>query len=231
MKKILQIESPTDELHTKIGGGIPLNSLFLIEASPGVGKSILAQRLAYGALINESTVTYISSELTVRGFLSQMESLNYDIKEDFIQGKLKFVTLFPSKGTISYEGMIDRVLSSDKLMGSDLIIFDTLSEITLKNKVDEKDHIELLGKLKKVIGMGDGRSIVLCVDPSTMDEKLMGMLRRLSEVYLVLEEREIYGSKLYYMVIKRYLGARNSVEKEIPYKVRAGIGIVIELAS
>jgi flagellar protein FlaH len=139
--------------------------------------------------------------------------------------------LFPSKGTISYEGMIDRVLSSDKLMGSDLIIFDTLSEITLKNKVDEKDHIELLGKLKKVIGMGDGRSIVLCVDPSTMDEKLMGMLRRLSEVYLVLEEREIYGSKLYYMVIKRYLGARNSVEKEIPYKVRAGIGIVIELAS
>lgn len=232
MSNIFKIEITGDEMHTKLGGGIPKSSLILIEALSGIGKSILAQRMTYGALLNEHSVSYISTELTVPGFLNQMESLNYKMKDYMGTGKFKFVTFFPSFAKLDLkENIMKRILSSKELIKSDILVFDTLSEILLKNNVSSENYIDIVGSLKKVLTYENGKSIILCVDPSIMDEKLLSMLRRMSEVFITMEERELYGAKLYYMIIKRLMGAQNDVTKEIPFKVRAGIGIVIEIAT
>ena len=67
-KNVFKINLEGDELHVKLGGGLPKSSIILIEAPAGLGKSVLAQRFTYGALINDVSVSYISSELTVQSF-------------------------------------------------------------------------------------------------------------------------------------------------------------------
>jgi len=77
----LRIEIESDELHRKIGVGIPKGALMLIEGEDGSGKSIVCQRLLYGFLKNGHTVTYICSEMTMKDFISQMKSIEYRIHE------------------------------------------------------------------------------------------------------------------------------------------------------
>ncbi|MCA9478567.1 MAG: hypothetical protein KC535_05460, partial [Nanoarchaeota archaeon] len=48
--KYINIEIKRDELHRNIGGALPKNSLILVEGVDGSGKSIMAQRIAYGCL-------------------------------------------------------------------------------------------------------------------------------------------------------------------------------------
>jgi len=69
-----------DDLNDKIGGGLPKGSLMIVEGESGIGKSILCQRITYGALVNGYTVTYISTEMTTLDFVRQMASLNYNIE-------------------------------------------------------------------------------------------------------------------------------------------------------
>jgi len=47
-----------DELERNLGGGIPKNSILLIEGEDGSGKSILSQRLIFSFLKSEASVTY-----------------------------------------------------------------------------------------------------------------------------------------------------------------------------
>lgn len=230
MESIFKIELEGDEFHLKLGGGIPKNSIVLIEALPGIGKSVLAQRFAYGTLVNGNSVSYISTELPVVGFLNQMDSLRYDIHNMFLSGQLKFISIFPAMRKVEFkENLIAKVLQAKKIFDSDIVVFDTLSEMLVKNDMDLKECFDLVSTFKKIIT--SGKSIILTADPSTINTNLMNFLRGLSEVHITMEEREMYGNKMYYIIVKRFNGAKGDVEKEIPFKVRAGVGIVIELAS
>ena len=47
-----------DGLHRNLAGGIPKGSTILLEGDYGSGKSVVSQRLAYGFLTHEYSVTY-----------------------------------------------------------------------------------------------------------------------------------------------------------------------------
>lgn len=230
MENMIEIGLEGDELHQRLGGGIPTGSIMLVESLPSIGKSIFSQRLAYGALENGASVSYISTELSVTGFMKQMDSLRYDVKSKFFSEKLKVVSLFhPLKKTDLNENIFETLLGSKKLLDSDVIILDTFSEIIVKKKIDFDKSFEILSKLKKITSTG--KSIILCVDPSFIKKELIDVLRRVSEVYVLLEERELYGNTVCYIVVKRFLRAKLEVEKEIAFQVRAGIGIVLDIAT
>jgi flagellar protein FlaH len=62
MKKIMSVHLERDELNRNLGGGMPVNSLILIEGKDGAGKSIVSQRLCYGLLEHGHTaLTYQAS--------------------------------------------------------------------------------------------------------------------------------------------------------------------------
>ena len=97
--KYINIEIQRDELHRNIGGAIPKNSLVLMEGVDGAGKSVMAQRIAYGCLENGTSVTYISSELNTMTFIEQMDSMDYNVKFNLIEGNMLFIPMFPLMGT------------------------------------------------------------------------------------------------------------------------------------
>ncbi|MFA4935746.1 MAG: ATPase domain-containing protein, partial [Candidatus Methanoperedens sp.] len=61
-----------DELCKKLGEGFPSGSIAIIEGGSGSGKSTVCQRIAYGLMESGTSVTYISTQLTTKGFINQM---------------------------------------------------------------------------------------------------------------------------------------------------------------
>lgn len=227
---VFRIDLDGCELHSKLGGGIPFNSIVLIEAPNGLGKSALAQRFTYGAVKNGHSVSFVSSELPLTGFINQMNSLSYDIRQELITQKIKFVSLFPVIGNAKFrDNLIQKVISAKKLFESDLIFFDTLSELLIKDDMNLEECYDLISFFKKIAGQK--KSLIFTVDPQMVNEKLFTLLKTVSDVYFRLEEKDQYGNKIKILKVERFNGASADVTEEVPYRVKAGIGIVVEIAS
>jgi len=91
-----------DRLNKELGGGIPRGSIVLIEGDYGAGKSALSQRFSYGLVEEGASATLMSTELTVRGFIDQMHSLEYDVVRPLLNEQLLFLHAdFDSGGAFS----------------------------------------------------------------------------------------------------------------------------------
>src|SRR5690554_7439984 len=75
------------ELDKKIADGLPLQSLSLIEGENDTGKSVLTQQIIWGALKQGFNVDLFSTENTSKSFLTQMESMSFDISDYFEIGR------------------------------------------------------------------------------------------------------------------------------------------------
>ena len=67
----------TDSLSDSMGASLPNRSLCLICGDVGSGKSLVSQRLIFGLLMNGSQVVIVTTELTTRGWVEQMNSIGY----------------------------------------------------------------------------------------------------------------------------------------------------------
>lgn len=230
MADVLRFDLPGDELHLKLGGGLPRKSFILIEAENGIGKSILAQRFAYGALANSNSVTYVSSELSIMEFINQMNSVNYDIRTNLLNKDLKYITLFSGLKKIELKNdLFEKLLAKKDIFDSSLIIFDTISEFMIKDDMQLNECFALVSQLKTITH--ENKSILFCADPTMINEKFLKLLRSVSDVYLKLEEQELYGNKIRQLKVERFNGASGDVEQIIPFKVKSGVGIIPELTS
>ena len=77
MAGLYGFELERDGLNRSLGEGFPKGIIGLTMGEYGSGKSAIMQRLCYGFLQNGVTVTYVSTELTTKGFIDQMKSLEY----------------------------------------------------------------------------------------------------------------------------------------------------------
>ena len=87
------ISTSNAEIDKKMGGGIPLGSLTLIEGQSDAGKSVVSQHLAFGALHSDVAVAYYTAENTVKSLLTQMASLGLDVTDHFLVDRLRIYPL------------------------------------------------------------------------------------------------------------------------------------------
>jgi archaeal flagellar protein FlaH len=230
MTKIVSIHLDRDELNRNIGGGIPTNSLILIEGKDGAGKSILAQRIAYGLLEHDHTVTYISSELNTAGFIEQMASLEYDCKYHLLDEKLLFLPMFPFLGKTKLQpNFLDRLFKERKIFANQFIVFDTLSFLLIKDTITQEKSFEIIKTLKNMNNLN--KSIIFCVDPQHLNEKFLTLLRSVADVYFNVEIKLFAGNVIRVINIQRFKRPGDNIITTIPFKVEPGKGLAIEIAS
>lgn len=226
----MSIELERDELNRNIGGGIPPNSLILIEGKDGAGKSILAQRITYGLLKYHHNITYISSELNTTGFIEQMISLDYDIKFHLLEGQLLFIPMFPFMGrTKLRENFLDMLFQSKNIFSNDIIVFDTLSFLMIKDTISQEKSFEAINFLKCLNNLN--KTIIFCVDPDHMNDKFLTLLRSVSDVYFNVEIKTFAGNIVRVINVKRFKRPGDNIINTIPFKVEPGKGLAIEIAS
>lgn len=218
-----------DELCSKLGGGFPAGSIVAIEGGNGSGRSTLCQRLAYGLMENGSTVTYISTQLTTKGFINQMYSLNYRIAPFLLKKKLLYIPVLSLINPMpSRMDFIERLRDGKELFNSDVILIDTISSL-IKHSADVEKSIELISFFKRLTGMN--KTIILSVDPSELEPEIHTEFMEASDINLSLKISTLGSSIKRTIIVNRFTGAPAPVESMIGFRVESNVGVVVEIAS
>ena len=72
-------ELEQDSLANAMGLRMPNRSIWTLQGDVGSGKSLVSQRIIFGLLENGSKLLVITTELTTRGWIEQMNSVGYGI--------------------------------------------------------------------------------------------------------------------------------------------------------
>lgn len=235
-----------DRLNKELGGGIPGGSIVLVEGDYGAGKSALSQRFTYGMCEEGHSVTLVSTELTVRGFIDQMHSLSYDVEEHLLNENLLFIQAEVNSGGSTLRGekdgnrmqLLKRLMDAEKMWEADVVVIDTFDailrndpkfEALIRQNDERQAALEIISFFRDLVSKG--KIIVLTVDPSTVDEEAIGPFRSIADVYLELQMAEVGNDVRRSIAVRRFAGMGEQVGDSIGYSVRSGTGIVIESRS
>lgn len=234
-----------DRLNKELGGGIPRGSIVLMEGDYGAGKSAISQRLTYGLCQEGAAVTYLSTELTVRGFIDQMYSLDYDVVEPLLNEELLFLHAdLDTGGAIAGGGeterkqLLKRLMEAQVMWQTDVIVIDTFDailrndpmfEALVRNNEERQAALEIISFFRDIISQG--KVIVLTVDPSAVDDEAIGPFRAIADVFMTLDMIEVGSDVRRQISVKRFAGMGEQVGDIIGFSVRSGTGIVIESRS
>jgi flagellar protein FlaH len=213
------------EIDKKLGGGIPIGSLVLVEGQSDAGKSVVSQHLAYGGLRSNLSAAYYTTENTVKSLISQMESLNLDITDYFLCDRLRVYPLeLAAKGTDSCQsfnallqhfGTLPRQVS--------LLIIDSLTRLVAHS--DDTDIIDFFAGCKQVCD--HGRTVVAVVHSYAFDNQMLIRIRSLCDAHLVLKMEQVGERLIKVMEVAKVRNANKTTGNIISFDVEPGIGMRI----
>ena len=220
-------ELETDSLSDSLGRFLPRRSLYIVTGKIGAGKSLIAQRLAYGLVSNNVRTTMVTTELTTRGWLEQVNSLGYPLEDAANQGKFTLLSRF---GVISDEVEedvgIDDLLTSEALGNADISIVDRASML-LQTHEDSPD--QLLSRLRTFCS--ENRSLMLLIDPDEISSDMMRILSASAEVVLEMKTSEIGGGLSRILAVTRFLRAAGPVQPRIGWRVEPSMGFIVDITA
>jgi flagellar protein FlaH len=217
-----------DSLANSMGMNIPNRGLMLIQGPVGGGKSLISQRMIYGLLENNCKVLVITTELTTRGWVEQMESIGYYVTEHISAGRC---IVFSRYGIIadSVPGAgLNDILDSPAWLEADVIVLDTGSSLMPKG-LDDNGRIELMQRLRKKVS--SGRTLIMTADPFELDERLLHAFRSSCEVVLDLANQLIGGEMKRNLLITRFLRAAGPVQSSVGWRVEPGMGFIVDITA
>lgn len=217
-----------DSLSNAMGARLPNRSLWMIQGDVGSGKSLVSQRLIFGLLENGSKVLVITTELTTRGWIEQMESIGYPVTDYIASGMLMVFSRF---GVIAEakEGVdLFDVLESDAVEKADVVVVDSASAL-IPEGMDTSQHLATLQKLRKICS--ESRSLLLTVDPHEMDGKLLHKLRSSCEVLLDMNAGFVGGEIKRTIVVTRFLRAAGPVQASVGWRVEPYMGFIVDITA
>lgn len=222
------ISTGNEELDARLGGGIPIPSLVMIEGDHGTGKSVIAQSVVYGALSQGLRVYYVTTESTVRDFILQTKRLNIDITDYFIRGKLN---IFP----LHLEGARWTKETATKMLpiigrfavatanNWDLFVVDSFSVLAVFASVE--GVMDVLTRFKEVVS--SGKVILLTIHPSSLSESAMIRMRAVCDGYIRLRLVDFGGRTFKVMEVVKFRGALGPVDSTIVFDIDPAFGIKI----
>lgn len=218
----------TDSLADSMGLRLPNRSLYVLQGAVGGGKSLVSQRLVYGMIENGVKVLVITTELTTRGWIEQMESIGYGITDAIREGKLMVFSRYGTLADSTPNVDIFHLLDSDAVELADVVVIDSASSL-MPSDLDEAGRFKLMQRLRQI--SSKGRSLMLCLDPVEMDEKLLHNLRSSAEVVLDLMTTMIGGEIKRNVVVTRYLRAAGPVQTSIGWRVEPSMGFIVDITA
>jgi len=218
----------TDSLADSMGLRLPNRSLYVLQGAVGGGKSLISQRLVYGMIENGVKVLVITTELTTRGWIEQMESIGYGITDAIREGKLMVFSRYGSVAESNPDIKLEQLLDSEAIELADVVVIDSASSL-MPSHLDDTSRFNLMQRLRQI--SSKGRSLMLCVDPEEMDDKLMHNLRSSAEVVLDLMTNMIGGEIKRNIVITRYLRAAGPIQTSIGWRVEPSMGFIVDITA
>jgi len=220
------LTSGNSEIDKRLGGGIPLGTLTLIEGENDTGKSVLCQQFVYGALISGYTVAYYTTENTIKSLLKQMESLSLDISDFYAFGYIKIFPIHIEGIEWSTEQMrriLNLVANHMKSIKEGIIIVDSLTMFTTYSTED--DVLEFLTKLKNLAD--NGKTILITLHQHAFKEDTLVRIRSACDCHLFLRKEQVGDRYVCVLEVSKIRGAKKTTGNIVSFEVHPGFGLKI----
>jgi len=214
------------ELDRDLGGGIPYPSLMSIEGEYGSGKTVFVQQIVHAMLKNGLRVLVMSSEATVKEYLSMMKSVKLDVYNYYLSGRLNIYPLHIEGGRWSefFSSFFLRVTANFLQLKEkyyDFVVIDSLSVLTVETPPYE--FLTFITRMKNVVS--DGKAVVITFHPQFLSEQNIMKLRASSDVYLVLKNTSISGIDVKLLRIVKLWGVSGERKSSITLEINPQIGL------
>jgi len=217
------ISTGNREIDGKMGGGIPLGSLTLIEGDSHAGKSVLAQQMTWGSLRDGFQVAYFTTENNVQSLVKQMDSLNLDILPFLL---LRRAYVYPMEvarlGGTAIKLLI-QAMKQEARKEKDMLFLDALTPcITMTPVVETLSFFEECRRI-----CSSGVSIVITLHSYAVDQDLLVRLQSLCDAHLRLRTEEVGERLVKTMEVAKIRGASKKTGNIVSFEVEPEIGMHI----
>jgi len=213
------ISTGNSELDGKMGGGIPLGSLTLIEGDSGAGKSVLAQQMMHGCLLDGYALTLFTSENTVRSLAKQMRSLNLEIIDYLLLHKLRIYPVEMARLGAQAPPTLVKAMKNEE--SRDLIFIDSITSIIPQST--DKEVLSFFEESKRLCS--DGTTVIVVIHSHGLTRDLLIRIRSLCDAHLQMHTEEVGNKLVKTLEVTKVRGAEQHTGNIISFEVEPGWGI------
>jgi flagellar protein FlaH len=218
-KRARLIPTGNSDLDNKMGGGVPFGSLTLIEGDSGAGKSVLAQQMMHGSLVEGYKLSLFTSENAVKSLVKQMRSLNLDILDYLLLDQLRVFPIETSRLGREAPPLLIQAMKSEKRR--DMIFVDSLTSSIPQSS--DKEVLGLFEESKRLCG--DGTTVVTIIHSHGLTRELLTRIRSLCDAHLQLRTEEVGNKLVKTLEVTKVRGAEQTTGNIISFEVEPGWGI------
>ncbi len=213
------VTTGNSELDGKMGGGIPLGSLTLIEGVSGAGKSVLSQQLIWGSLQSAFAVSLFTTENTVKSLVRQMQSLNFEVLDFLLLGYLKVHPVEIARlGKAAPDAILTAMRQEKK---RDIVFIDSLtSAIT---ECTDREILHFFESCKRLCSAGT--TIVIVLHSHGITKDLLIRLRSLCDSHFQLRSEEMGQRMVRALEVTKVRGAERTTGNLVTFEVEPGWGM------
>jgi flagellar protein FlaH len=213
------------EFDKKMGGGIPLGSLTLVEGQSGAGKSVLVQQLTWGGLRDGLRILFYTTENTTRSLLKQMDDLGLNIEDYFLLGRLNIFAVpqaFSEDQSRQVFQMLRRHIAqqADQF---DVVIVDSLT--TFVSNVPDKETLTFFTLCKEFCD--EEKTVIFTMHSYAFNETMFIRLRSICDAHLRLKVEEVGDRLIKVLEVAKIRGAEKRTGNVISFDVEPNLGMRI----
>lgn len=219
------ISTGSGEIDKKMGGGIPIGSLTLIEGQSDAGKSVLSQHLTHGALMADLCVAYYTTENTIKSLISQMASLSLEVTDHFLVDRLRIYPLHVSTKDVDASEAFRKMSRHIEALPESfkLVIVDSVTNMVTHSKGN--DIIDFFITCKELCDQG--RTVMMIVHSYAFDEGMLIRVRSLCDAHMRLRLEEVGDRLIKVLEVSKVRNAERTTGNIISFEVEPGMGMRI----
>jgi flagellar protein FlaH len=217
------ISTGNTEIDNKMGGGIPLNSLTLIEGDSHAGKSVLAQQMIWGSLREGFRISLFTSENTVRSLMSQMNSLELSVQDYLFLGRLRVFPLEVARAGNKILDDLSAAIVNEARSGSEMVVVDALTPFIVTVPLEE-----VLGFFEKSKRLcAQGKTVLAVIHSHAVSQELLVRITSMCDAHLRLRTEEAGDKLVKAMEVAKVRGANRNTGNIVSFEVEPGLGMRI----
>jgi flagellar protein FlaH len=229
-KKKENIVTEVPEVDDRLGGGIPLGSLCLIEGHSDSGKSVLCQHITNGTLLGgEIAVAYYTTENNVRSLITQMESLAMNVLDYFLADRLRIFPLVFRSGMQGGQKPFFVLTHHMQNLPQDfkLVIVDSITLL-----VAHSNPVAIIDFFSRCKGLCDqGKTIIVVAHSYAFEEDMLARTRSLCDARFRFRLEQVGDSMIKLMEVLKVRGAERPTGDVVSFNIEPKMGMrVIPLA-
>ena len=212
------------EIDKKLGGGVPIGSLILIEGQSDAGKSVLCQQMIWGSLNNRFRVLLFTTENTVKSLVPQMDSLGLGILDYLLLGWFKIYTMKPSQIKASAGDTFESILETIEKWGDyHFLIVDSLTPM-----VSQARGEETLAYFERCKTLCDkGRTIINVTHTYAFEQDFLIRIRSVCDAHFKLLIEKVGDKLVKTLEVAKIRGAAQSTGNILTFDVEPEVGMKI----